>query len=97
MNTRLNKFQRGAGVFSCRMCDRQTRGDGDAAGVRLCSECYENAGIENALMDGYEITAPDVATVEGNIKSLVAKRARASAIEDARGLLADLRKAVAKP
>lgn len=48
-----NQFQRGAGVYACRCCQRQTRGSGgDSAGVRLCDQCFDLAGIDNAICDG---------------------------------------------
>lgn len=48
-----NRFTRGTGCYTCRACGRKTRdtGRGDNEGVRLCAECYDLAGIENALMD----------------------------------------------
>lgn len=42
------------GTYVCRLCERRTRatGRGDNDNVRLCAECYELAGIENAFLDG---------------------------------------------
>lgn len=50
--TRRSSFQRGRqNVYACGCCGRQTRGAGDAFGADLCGECYELAGIENAISD----------------------------------------------
>ncbi len=54
---RRSSFQGGFGrasVYACRCCKRQTRGAGDAFGVELCGECFELAGIENAISDNGE-------------------------------------------
>lgn len=49
-----NRFTRGTGCYTCRSCKRKTRdtGRGDNEGVLLCAECYDLAGIENAVQDG---------------------------------------------
>ena len=50
---RREVFQKDYGVYSCRLCERQTRGSGgEAAGVELCRWCYEESGIQNAYFDG---------------------------------------------
>lgn len=51
---KANRFAKGSGVYTCRSCDRKTRatGRGDNEDIRLCVECYELAGIENAFLDG---------------------------------------------
>lgn len=48
-----NRFERGSGMYACRLCGRNTRstGRGDNEGVRLCEECFELAGEENHLSD----------------------------------------------
>ena len=46
-----SNFQRGAGVFCCRMCQRNTRGSPDSASLRLCEECYDYASLENEISD----------------------------------------------
>ena len=50
-----NRFERGSGLFTCRVCSRKTRstGRGDNENCRLCVECFELAGIENSFMDGH--------------------------------------------
>lgn len=47
-------FKRGTGVYQCHVCSRQTRatGRGDNENAGLCAQCYELAGIENAISDG---------------------------------------------
>lgn len=49
-----NRFQKGSGLYTCRSCQRQTRstGNGDNEHIRLCEECYELAGYDNAYSDG---------------------------------------------
>lgn len=43
-----NRFARGSGVYTCGVCGKQTRQtDPDSAGVGLCGNCYEVAGVEN--------------------------------------------------
>ena len=41
------------GTFKCKICTRTTNNHGnqDGAGVQLCRECYELAGIENEVND----------------------------------------------
>jgi hypothetical protein len=50
----IRKFYRGSSVLTCRVCDRKTRdiGNGD-----ICEECWELAGIENEISDGYATAA----------------------------------------
>ena len=49
-----NRFEKGSAVYTCRSCKRNTRstGRGDNEMVRMCVECYELAGIDNAYRDG---------------------------------------------
>lgn len=48
-----SKFQRGSGVYACVSCTRKTRATGgDNHDLQMCEECYEMAGIENAITDG---------------------------------------------
>ena len=49
---RREVFQKGYGAYSCRLCERQTRGSGDAVGVELCRWCFEESGTQNAYFDG---------------------------------------------
>lgn len=52
---RTTTFTHGTGCYSCRCCGRKTRDDGrgDSVNVRLCSECFELAGLENEIQDGH--------------------------------------------
>lgn len=49
-----NRFITGKSVYKCRSCERLTRqtGRGDCEHIDLCEQCYELAGIENAITDG---------------------------------------------
>lgn len=52
---------KGLQVYTCRNCGRSTRPTGgrDNEHVQLCAQCYELAGLENALADAGELTAAD--------------------------------------
>lgn len=45
-----SNFQRGAGMFSCEVCTRNTRGS-HGSNVRMCTECYDLSGIANEIED----------------------------------------------
>lgn len=47
-------FTKGSTTYKCRVCTRRTRstGNGDNENVKLCVQCWEVAGIENAIADG---------------------------------------------
>lgn len=48
-----NKFSPGTGCFSCESCGRRTRDTGvQSIGSKICPDCYEVAGIDNAVTDG---------------------------------------------
>lgn len=49
----MRNFQRGQSTFDCGVCKRLTRNTGDNGGVDLCPQCYELAGMENSISDGY--------------------------------------------
>ena len=47
-----SRFQKGTGLYSCRLCGKRTRDVGDdSAGVQLCAACYAQCGAENAAAD----------------------------------------------
>jgi len=52
MKKTRNRFSAG-GCYSCADCKRQTRstGRGDNEHARLCAECYDKCGLENAMSD----------------------------------------------
>ena len=54
-NTGRNRFQRGSGCYTCLCCGKRTRSTGnrDNEFVELCVRCYEIAGDENAVSDGW--------------------------------------------
>lgn len=48
-----NRFAKGTGCFVCECCGRRTRENGQGAGGKhTCLECWELAGLENAVLDG---------------------------------------------
>ena len=52
-----DRFTRG--VFTCIVCHRNTRGNGDSAQLELCPECYELAGWDNHHNDNGTTPTPD--------------------------------------
>lgn len=46
-------FIRGSSVFTCTLCDRRTRLT-DQGNDTLCPQCWELAGIDNSVNDGYQ-------------------------------------------
>lgn len=53
--TNRNTFTRRDGsTFTCDCCGRTTRHTGvQSAGSKLCPQCFELAGIDNEISDGY--------------------------------------------
>jgi hypothetical protein len=72
--TRNSRFARGTGVYACNVCTRKTRATGgDNHTVGLCEECYEMAGLENALSDNHSTWSPEeIAKCEAEIARLKA-------------------------
>jgi hypothetical protein len=70
--TRTTTFTRGRGVYVCRLCNRRTRDDGDSVRARLCTECFELVGIENAIWGG-AVVASDLAAI-GVLRAAIVKR-----------------------
>lgn len=54
MSTR-NRFVKGSGCYTCKDCGKKTRsvGNGDNEHIGLCVRCYDKAGDENSVSDGY--------------------------------------------
>ena len=52
--TRTTTFTKGSGVYKCGCCGRATRddGNGDSVILKLCTQCFELGGIDNAITDG---------------------------------------------
>ena len=47
-----SRFQKGLGLYACRLCGKRTRDVGDdSAGVQLCAACYAQCVAENAAAD----------------------------------------------
>lgn len=51
-NFNRSHFTRGRPTYNCAVCERRTR-DVDGAASHLCTHCYQMAGIENEVADGY--------------------------------------------
>lgn len=51
---KINRMQRGSGIYTCASCGEQTRetGDGESS-CNLCKQCFHDAGMENSHSDGY--------------------------------------------
>lgn len=50
----ISKFHKGSAAFKCNVCRRGTRDTGvQSAGNKICPQCFELAGIENEISDGY--------------------------------------------
>jgi hypothetical protein len=48
-----DRFAKGSGVYTCRLCTRKTRQtDPDATAAKCCTQCWEISGIENEVEDG---------------------------------------------
>lgn len=47
-------FKKGSGVYECRCCGRRTRDSHGEGDITLCAQCYELAGLENMMNDGYD-------------------------------------------
>lgn len=66
-----SQFKRGSGMYVCACCKRNTRatGRGDNENVGICAQCYDLAGYENEIQDGYDLDQ----RARENIKRLVAE------------------------
>jgi hypothetical protein len=77
----VRNFKRGGpGVFNCSTCGRGTRETTQAIGSRLCAQCFELAGLENALMDGC-FTDADVPEVKSLHATIIAKGGNAASVQ----------------
>ena len=56
MKTRTTTFTIGSGCYVCKSCGRKTRddGNGDSVSCGLCTQCFEQGGIENSMSDNGE-------------------------------------------
>ncbi len=68
------RFQKGSGCYTCQSCARRTRstGRGDNEFSKLCAECYDLAGIENAISDGSD--PEDYAVEISDLLQIISKR-----------------------
>lgn len=81
MKSKAHFLKRAGGVFSCGNCGRRTRSTGeDNENSRTCIQCWEMAGIENAVSDGCE-TPSMRAEHEYLRQECLAKGGDASALE----------------
>ncbi len=73
-----NRFARGSGCYRCRCCNRQTRstGNGDNENVLLCVQCFELAGLENAVQDGEVLSDSEKRHAKNLIESVIAHGGR---------------------
>lgn len=56
--TNHSHLRRGSSTFKCDVCTRLTRETGtQSMGSRLCPQCYDLAGLENEVSDGYKTEA----------------------------------------
>lgn len=73
MNTR-NHFQRGAGVFTCKLCDRRTRGIPDSVSLELCGQCYDLCGEDNQHNDDGTTPLPEELTGYNKQLTIIGER-----------------------
>lgn len=70
----ISKFHRGSSTFACNVCGRTTRDTGvQSAGNKICPQCFELAGIENEISDGYTTVAAEAKKISELIEQIVAK------------------------
>lgn len=69
-------FQRGSGVYTCRVCGHRTRatGRGDNENVELCADCFDLAGLENQVSDGEPLSAAQQVEVN-HVAPIINRRA----------------------
>ena len=72
---RRNTFTKTAGsTYDCDCCGRKTRNTGaQSLGSRTCPQCFELAGIENEISDGYCTPAERKGTVDTLVAEIVSK------------------------
>lgn len=70
----ISKFHRGSSVFPCSVCGRKTRDTGvQSAGNKICPQCFDLAGIENEISDGYCTQAERQAEIDAYLADIAAK------------------------
>lgn len=69
-----SRFQRGTGVYPCNVCGRRTRHTGtQSAGNKICPQCFDLAGIENEISDGYRTAAEAADEIRALVADIAAK------------------------
>jgi hypothetical protein len=83
----VKHFRKGSAVYKCNVCGRGTRDTGvQSLGNKLCPQCYELAGIENSISDGYETMETMGDTIRRYVADIVAKGGNVSDWNDTFGL-----------
>jgi hypothetical protein len=73
--TKRNTFTRiGGSTYKCDTCGRLTRNTGvQGLGCKLCPQCFDLAGIENEISDGYCTLAERRALIDSLLSAIRAK------------------------
>lgn len=66
----VRKFERGSSTYNCNVCKRLTRNTGDEGNSKLCSDCYELAGIANEISDNGGLKFTSETTVLDHLRML---------------------------
>ena len=70
----IKTFRRGSSTFPCNVCCRLTRDTGvQSAGNKICPQCFELAGIENEISDGYTTLEEKKTAIESYVAEIAAK------------------------
>lgn len=71
---RNDRFNRGSSTYLCDVCGRRTRYTGNqSVGSKLCADCWDLAGLENEVSDGYRTLDETKAMVAPMVAALKAK------------------------
>lgn len=78
--TRKNTFTKTAGsTYQCNSCGRRTRNTGaQSLGSELCPQCWDLAGIENEISDGYTTAEKSADQIRHAVADIEAKGGDAS-------------------
>jgi hypothetical protein len=70
-----NTFSRAAGsTYICETCGRRTRNTGaQSIGSKTCPQCWELAGLENEISDGYQTLDELRGQIDGLLAEIRAK------------------------
>jgi hypothetical protein len=79
---KFNRFQAGSSVYTCSICERQTRETGDGVN-HLCHQCFEISGLDNMVNDSGEDCPTDVlAQCNRYLAEIVAKGGNGERVKD---------------